>query len=268
MITTFEQYAAGALESESVEQRGWRSEIPTKLYRINHALTGLITELAEMIEVISTPTDTGIDLVHLKEELGDAWWYFALLALAHNDIHSADETDKLGHVWAQHDYGAWGSNQAFIDTMESILLNLLRCVGESCDVVKRRIYYFADELPDGHEKKTKALWSKMDIERIGALLSVMTTAAGFELSDVWTTNLLKLIGPNGRYAGKFDADKALFRDLVSERKVLEGGEELSQTPTHAETVLCNNITIKDAAKFGRDEFGGDLAQEEEITDAR
>lgn len=36
-----------------------------------------------------------------------------------------------------------------------------------------------------------------------------------------------------------------------------------KSPTRAETatVLLNNITVKEIAKFGRDEFGGDLAQE-------
>lgn len=35
------------------------------------------------------------------------------------------------------------------------------------------------------------------------------------------------------------------------------------TPSHLEvhTVLCNNITIKDVAKFGRTEMGGDLSQD-------
>lgn len=38
---------------------------------------------------------------------------------------------------------------------------------------------------------------------------------------------------------------------------------MPSTPSHLEvhTVLCNNITIKDVAKFGRTEMGGDLSQD-------
>lgn len=50
---------------------------------------------------------------------------------------------------------------------------------------------------------------------------------------------------------------------ISRDTIFDSLKVLPQTPTRAETatVLCNNITIKDVAKFGRDEFGGDLAQE-------
>lgn len=53
-------------------------------------------------------------------------------------------------------------------------------------------------------------------------------------------------------------DQAISRDAIFEMLKI-----LPRTPTRAETatVLCNNITIKDIAKFGRDEFGGDIAQE-------
>jgi len=50
---------------------------------------------------------------------------------------------------------------------------------------------------------------------------------------------------------------------ISRDTIFDSLKLLPQTPTRAETatVLCNNITIKDVAKFGRDEFGGDLSQE-------
>jgi hypothetical protein len=50
---------------------------------------------------------------------------------------------------------------------------------------------------------------------------------------------------------------------VTRESIFEMLKILPRTPTRAETatVLCNNITIKDVAKWGRDEFGGDIAQE-------
>jgi len=50
---------------------------------------------------------------------------------------------------------------------------------------------------------------------------------------------------------------------ISRETIFEMLKLLPRTPTRAETatVLCNNITVKDIAKFGRDEFGGDLSQE-------
>lgn len=52
-------------------------------------------------------------------------------------------------------------------------------------------------------------------------------------------------------------------DAISRDGIFDMMKVLPQTPTRAETatVVCNNISIKDVAKFGRDEMGGDLAQE-------
>lgn len=211
MINTLAEYVEGVLESESTEQRDWRAPIPTKLYRVNHALTGLITEIAELIEVLYSPDP---DWVNIKEELGDAWWYVGLCCAALNLIPAFEIPELEDSVPHQR-----------IMSGQSVLTRLTRSAGESFDVIKRRIYYFAEELPDGHEKKAKAVWSKVDVTELVVILGRLTTTLGFDVREVWTLNLLKLIGPEGRYAGKFDPDKALHRNLVAEREVLEGGEE-------------------------------------------
>lgn len=223
MITTFDQYIEGVLESESTEQRGWRSEIPIKLYRVNHALTGLVTEIAEIYDAVAEIYEAAdfvdVDWVNVKEEFGDAWWYAAVLC------------DALGHkidIATTGDVPAPASSTTACNDIQYGAMQLTRCVGDSFDVIKRRIYYFAEELEDDHEKKAKALWEKIRVRDICTTLAYMVYWAGFDVRDVWTTNLLKLIGPNGRYAGKFDPDKALHRDLVAEREVLEGGEEAAK----------------------------------------
>lgn len=215
MITSLTQYIEGVLESESAEQRDWRKDIPTKLYRVNHALTGLVTEIAELLAAIDRVdvdldrVDVDVDWVNVTEELGDAWWYAAVLC------------DVTGHHMMIADDPCDGTPDERISAVKRRTMQLTRYVGDSFDVIKRRIYYFAEELEDGHEKKAKAAWKKIQVQDICVTLANLVNEAGMSLHDVWTINLLKLIGPNGRYAGKFDADKALHRNLLAERETLE-----------------------------------------------
>jgi hypothetical protein len=88
----------------------------------------------------------------------------------------------------------------------------------------------------------------MDEELDGKFIGVVNAIVGAENSTVAATGAVQ-----NRWI-----QAAWSRDTIFEMLKI-----LPQTPTRAETatVLINNITIKDIAKFGRDEFGGDIAQE-------
>lgn len=51
---------------------------------ILHAILGIVTEGTELLEALQKTVDNGedLDLVNIKEELGDLFWYQALLANA------------------------------------------------------------------------------------------------------------------------------------------------------------------------------------------
>jgi len=88
----------------------------------------------------------------------------------------------------------------------------------------------------------------MDEELDSKFIGVIDAIVGAENSTVAVTGAVQ----NRHIATTWSRD-SIFEML----------KILPKTPTRAETatVLVNNITIKDIAKFGRDEFGGDIAQE-------
>ena len=45
MIENFNEYTDGVLITVSGDQRGWRKDIPLRLYNFMHAITGLETEI-------------------------------------------------------------------------------------------------------------------------------------------------------------------------------------------------------------------------------
>ena len=217
MITSFPEYVEGVLESESADQIGWRKDIPPKIYRGLHALVGFATEIGELVEAI-IDEDTPVDWPNIREEGGDAWWYAGVLAdvLGLADVIRIPLDQPCDMTDAQR-----------VARLKELALRYTMVQGRAFDVIKRRIWYFAEELEDGNPKKAKALWvhAETALAEICVIIAHICTTAGYTVEDVWTTNLRKLIGPTGRYAGKFDPHKALHRNLVAEREVLEEGVE-------------------------------------------
>lgn len=62
--------------SKKVENN--RANLPTQLHDIVHMIFGLITELGELTDTYKKYLAYGreVDLVNVKEELGDIMWYF------------------------------------------------------------------------------------------------------------------------------------------------------------------------------------------------
>lgn len=78
------------LEEESLEKfiendiqrvlRTEKSEMAPVNPRIEHAILGIADEAGELVSALKAMIyyDKPIDIVNLKEELGDLWWYFRL----------------------------------------------------------------------------------------------------------------------------------------------------------------------------------------------
>lgn len=75
-MKTFAQYQKNALRTASMSA--------SKQHDLLHGVLGLVTEAAEMADVIKKNHAYGkpIDIVNLKEELGDVLWYIPLLCRA------------------------------------------------------------------------------------------------------------------------------------------------------------------------------------------
>ncbi|NEN87993.1 MAG: hypothetical protein F6K48_03325 [Okeania sp. SIO3H1] len=191
-IPDFKSYIPLALRTESIERpaENWQSHIPLTLYRVNHALTGLITEISELLEAFKADT---VDYVLVAEELGDAWWYMAILA----DVFDFDTLDVPA-----------------ADQRRSLLIvaEVVEHAGAAFDVVKRRIYYNADDT------SKKASWGIVE-EKAMLISSLLCTLSGNNLPIIWQRNIAKLAK---RYPDKFSSEKALNRDLDAERQALEG----------------------------------------------
>ncbi len=211
IITSFSQYVELALVTESIERDGrWQAHIPDDVFRVNHALTGIATEIGELVEAVVINKTT--DKVNLHEEIGDVWWYLAILA------HQLDVIKPISHVCdtflAADEYTIAPDHPAF--SLPGALLCMSYDLGNAFDVVKRRIYYNAT---DTAPKSSWSLVSASAIAMATRLLDI-TSHAKANLRKIWATNIDKLAT---RYPDKFSEHDALHRDENAERGVLEGG---------------------------------------------
>jgi len=196
---------------------------------LKRSITQKVDTLHEIMAVsyrnLGTPSFPRRYFRILKEELGDLWWY---IALAYDTAERSlpDDPDTQNPVDAaaivREMYDAAVNEDGQVQTVEPmhlmVMINQLTVLaGEGMNVIKRRIYYFSDD------SDPKAAWTKFDMSRALKTLTMLTLGCGFDPREVWRVNLLKLIGPNGRYKDSFDPERAVCRNLVKEREVLENG---------------------------------------------
>lgn len=207
-ITSYPQYIEAAMRTlaHSFPKDSFQWQMGEKLLDTMHALIGLVTEQGEMLEIVFS--DQMLAELPVKEELGDLWWYMALLD--HTFGTGTPPINLIGEpAWLYSDVPhARGHLHRGCD-------QLGEQVGAAMDVVKRRIYYQAgDDSP-------KASWDLV-IKRshvIRSILVAMTLNADLTLEEVWSANIRKLYA---RYPDKFNADEALCRDLDAEIEALKG----------------------------------------------
>lgn len=157
---------------------------------LQHAGSGLFTEVGELIDQFKRERfyKKELDLVHLKEELGDVYWYFAVAAKV---VDVCDYTDwtpvmlphytvtaaKLGALVSNVNVLAYTRNEEAFD------------------------YFIEDYLQE--------IWYR---------LQDLCSAFGFNREEIWLMNIDKL---KARYGSVFTEEAAINRDLQNERKVME-----------------------------------------------
>ncbi len=70
-------YRKDVLRSEAVDFEGIKTRIDDNMIRMLHAAMGIATEAGELVDCLKKAVFYGktLDLVNLKEELGDLSWY-------------------------------------------------------------------------------------------------------------------------------------------------------------------------------------------------
>lgn len=155
-----------------------------KYSNLYHSIEGVFTEMGEIIDIFKKHSRYGkpIDVVNLKEEVGDLLWY---VAIPYNEGILDDFSTEFSIYPAEFD--EWNQELTRYIIHDYIKRTILNDHLKYKDVCKMCSYYF------GFNEK--------------------------DMSDIMKTNIKKLYL---RYGEKFSSEKALNRNLKSEREILEG----------------------------------------------
>ncbi len=151
-----------------------------------HAVVGVLTELEEL-------TDWNGDEVNKKEEVADSFWYVGILdRVLELNLEIPKTTGTKVQI-----------------TNEKLIIDLYKISSKLLDPIKKKLYY----------NKPIDLLTFSDLSR-----KLFNTLCLFcEINDIETelildTNIAKL---KARYGEKFSSDRAINRDLTTERLILE-----------------------------------------------
>jgi len=154
-----------------------------------HAVMGVLTEMEELME------NNDEDEVNLFEEVGDVTWYLAIIGR---------EYDIPFPTFMCHDY---------MITNQEMVLQIVR---KSClllDFMKKKLYY--------NKPIDDKMFKEISID-IMEVLHTYVSKNNLNIEDIYQNNIDKL---RARYGEKFTSERAINRDLDTERKILEGGHK-------------------------------------------
>jgi NTP pyrophosphatase (non-canonical NTP hydrolase) len=155
--------------------------------RVLHAVIGVLTEIEELLDNYTTDN---FDVINLGEEVGDVLWYFSILGreynLAYPQIIVKDKnTEPM-----------------------KLILKIIKDTCKLLDLLKKKIYY------------NKPI-DEVQFKNITTLLmlnfSDYINCYDLNTEEIFDINIQKL---KARYGDKFSTEKAINRDLETERKIL------------------------------------------------
>ena len=159
-----------------------------------HAVMGVLTEVEELIQ---NDKKENPDSVNLLEEVGDITWYLAILGR------------EVGVNWRPSYGSIWGLNDSNED--EDHLLNIVEYSCSLLDFLKKKLFYNKPINEEVFSQKTQMLFDSV---------SCYLSANSLDPSKVFEINIAKL---KARYGEKFSTERAINRDLETEREILESG---------------------------------------------
>ena len=161
------------------------ADLGSKDNNLFHMEMGICTEKGELVDIYKKFFAYGkeMDLVHLKEELGDLCWY------------QANKDTFLGYFYSEDQINFEGLTQLEATTnFEEHKEGVFMLWVDSLETLDRA-----------------SMWS---------LIYLTCRVYGIDFEDMLETNINKL---RKRYPEAFNQDQALNRDLDTERTVLENG---------------------------------------------
>jgi hypothetical protein len=162
--------------------------------KLLHAVIGSLTEVEEILENYSDgELTTDINKQgSLGEEIADAAWYISILF---RELHINEVNIDLSNV--------------IIDKPFNTLLSFLKVSLKFLDLLKKKIYYGKDINKD----------TMIDLSvKMYFLMLHYSNSNGVNFEEILDKNIAKL---KSRYGDKFTSEKAINRDLESEKNILE-----------------------------------------------
>jgi len=163
-----------------------------KTENLLHAVMGILTELEELI----INHDEEYDAANVLEEVGDITWYLAIIGREYNIDWDPNEPSQ------------------FVTTSKSdSIMNMIKSGLRMLDVLKKKIYY------------NREIDDKYIIDETKLLMRYLVFYMGdtnTTFNSCFSVNISKL---KARYGDKFTSDRAINRDLTTERNILESGED-------------------------------------------
>lgn len=151
-----------------------------------HAIVGVLTELEEL-------TDWNGDEVNKKEEVADSFWYVAILDRV---LELNLEIPKITTTKVQ-------------ITNDKLIIDLYKISSKLLDPLKKKLYYNKQIDLSGFSDLSRKLFDT---------LCLFCEINNIEIESILDTNIEKL---KARYGDKFSSEKAINRDLTTERSILE-----------------------------------------------
>lgn len=178
-------------------------DLGSKILNSIHMTLGISSELFE--ELISAMDAQ--DKVNIAEELADVQWYLCNYAT----IHGIELPEIIN---PEIDWQFKGKHEVVFKSNYS-MFDGLKAVGRLNDFDKKELAY-GKVIPSNDSARVQCVMFLFEF--------VEHTANSFKINmneaRKRVINKLKL-----RYPDKFDCDKAINRDVVAERKILEGGND-------------------------------------------
>lgn len=169
--------------------------LPSKELDIQHMVVGMATEIGELFDAHKKNFAYGkeLDLVNIKEEIGDFFWYVANL----DNILNNEMQNSIFNI-EEH------------PPTKNVLYNLSIAqiyVSESIAIVTKEVKN------ENYELHIASIVR----ESVGCVLSYVSHFS-FDLFEIFDLNVNKL---KARYPDKFTQKNALERNLQKEREILE-----------------------------------------------
>lgn len=164
--------------------------------KILHAIIGSLTEVEEILENY----EDGVLMVDVNkqgsvaEESADIFWYLSIL-FRELDIRN---------------YNYKPSDDFKVNTPFNTLLSFTKVSLKFLDLLKKKTYY--------NKEISREVMIDLSI-KLHALLTHFCNQYNTNIDDILEKNIQKL---KARYGEKFSSDRAITRDLETERKILEG----------------------------------------------